>query len=58
VNDAISQADDFAPLNLGALALKFSGQAIGGFADDSRLRTTESMVLSSVMKLSCSSPAT
>jgi hypothetical protein len=33
VNDAISQADDFAPLNLGALGLEILRQAVGGFTE-------------------------
>ena len=46
VNDAISQADDFAPLDLGVLGSEILRQAV------SKLRTTESMVLSSFMKVS------
>jgi hypothetical protein len=34
VNDAISQADNFAPLYLGALGPEILRQAIGGFPDD------------------------
>jgi hypothetical protein len=34
VNDAISQADDFAPLDLGVLGSEILRQAIGGFTDD------------------------
>jgi hypothetical protein len=34
VNDAISQADDFAPLDLGVLGSEILRQAVGSFADD------------------------
>jgi len=34
VNDAISQADYFAPLNLGVLGSETLRQAVGGFTDD------------------------
>jgi hypothetical protein len=34
VNDAISQTDNFAPLDLGALGPEILRQAIGCFADD------------------------
>ena len=34
MNDAISQADDFAPLDLGVLGSEILRQAVGSFADD------------------------
>jgi hypothetical protein len=34
MNDAISQADDLAPLNLGTLGFEILRQTIGGFTDD------------------------
>ena len=34
MNDAISQADDFAPLDLGVLGSEILRQTVGGFTDD------------------------
>ena len=41
MNDAISQADNFAPLYLGALGPEILRQAIGGFADDFQIAYEE-----------------
>jgi hypothetical protein len=58
VDNAISQADDFVPLDLGSLSPDILRQALAASPMISRLRTTESMVLSSFMKVSRSAPAT
>jgi hypothetical protein len=59
VDNAISQADDLAPLDLGELSPEILRQAVGCFADDSQIsHTTASIVLSSFTKVSRSNPAT
>jgi hypothetical protein len=52
VDDAISQTDDFAPLDLGMLGSKILRQAVGSFADNFQIAFDRSMVLSSFMKVS------
>lgn len=52
VNDAMPQADDFTPLNLGMLDLETLRKAVGGLADDFQVPYTESTVLSSFTKVS------
>jgi hypothetical protein len=52
VNDAMPQADDFTPLNLGMQGLETLRKAVGGLADDFQIAYDRIEVLSSFTKVS------